>query len=187
MYMLLTGRPPFPGRNELEVMTHVLLATSSTEPTRDRQGSTSHTAAAAAILSRATPPTPPTAHQESTFASGACPSQQLPGQPEPQLQHSLGQADTLASRRRASAGDCCDGDGGSQRPSHPVGASTGTARFSGQTHALRELIVQAVVEAHASAACRDVLTGMLVSDPEGRLTVAQLLRLPWFVDTVEGD
>ncbi|GIL89401.1 hypothetical protein Vretimale_18721 [Volvox reticuliferus] len=179
LYMLLTGRPPFPGQNELEVMTRVLLAVSATESglgPPDRR------------------PTSPDDGQAPLWLVSPLPApvQLLPGQTVTKDPQSA--SGTLALVCKSDDG-CTQSDSGVPSCHQPTGAAA--IRDSGtdamfiwgprERRPLQELVVQAVLEAHASAACREVLAGMLVPEPKQRLTAAELLRLPWFASRGDGE
>ncbi|GIL47824.1 hypothetical protein Vafri_3978 [Volvox africanus] len=177
LYMLLTGRSPFPGQNELEVMTRVLLAVTAMESAPGPPGRR---------------PTSPHDGQAPLGPVSPLPAplQLLPGQ-------TVTTDSQLASGSVAFVCKPDDGQSGSSVPSSHQPCGETVMRDSGADAAsssglrerkpLQELVVQAVLEAHASAACWEVLAGMLVAEPKQRLTVAELLRLPWFASRGEGE
>ncbi|KAG2425856.1 hypothetical protein HYH02_014920 [Chlamydomonas schloesseri] len=169
--MLLTGRPPFPGANELEVMTWVMVA--------------------------ATPPQPrsPLRSQDGTEDGGSL-AGSLQWQQQPRTSYTggagAGAGSTSATSPTAAGGG---GGGGVHRRLGGFGgftfrylaggSSSGEVPFR-ERDTLQEVIVQAALESGASAACREVLAGMLTADPARRLSAAALLKLPWFENDDDG-
>ncbi|GLC45126.1 hypothetical protein PLESTB_000432300 [Pleodorina starrii] len=227
LFMLLTGRPPFPGANELDVMTRVLLAASqstntaiTTTTTTTATTATTATSSSRCCGTSARPPTPPpgqgtrpttatttaatvapprpsTPVLPAAAAPNPTPTAQLPGQPDPTeptpvprrstagggaascdgAAAAAGGAGEGAGSRQASDGGCVRLSGGGGGG----GGGGGQRQVQAQRDPLQEVVVAAATEACASAACREVLGGMLVAEPERRLTAAELLRLPWFL------
>lgn len=145
--MLLTGRPPFRGRNELEVMTRVLLC------------------------------------GETRGGLAARPTSRLTLQPG-----GPGAGPDADAWDRPSGGDRPSGPDRRSGPLQPLqsvapkGGSRHGPQGQGQVQVVQELVVKVVLEAQASAECRQALAGMLAVDPAKRMTAEELLKLPWFAD-----
>ncbi|KAG2494886.1 hypothetical protein HYH03_007124 [Edaphochlamys debaryana] len=160
--MLLTGRPPFPGMNELEVMTRVLL--SATDPSRllNDVGTADGAGGGGDADGGVRRP---------RFASV--------GGAEPAKPRKLGRGYSVRESAAAVVPE--------RQSTGGLAAVEGTDAGEGDSSPLRALVVQVALEARASGACREALASMLAADPAARLSAADLLQLPWFTSTETGD
>ncbi|KXZ45215.1 hypothetical protein GPECTOR_57g505 [Gonium pectorale] len=175
--MMLTGRPPFPGANELEVMTRILLAAT------DRGGGDGGGGDGRQ----------PRASSESGHASdGGDPRHRSEaGGHEAEPPPAGGDAGAGAAERPSATATPAFGgfgysvrrradDPGPETDASPRSPSPSAAAAPPHPSALAEVVVGTVLDGRASAACREALAAMLVADPAARLSAAELLRLPWF-------